>query len=727
MTTEFDIPETGLSLCAGEQSGEPASKPVQIMRLNLVQSTLDELIESLRNDQPARVRLGKHPSLQYAGKSHSFHTYPETHRSEIYHSSSDKRKLYFTGVLSHSLEVEKAKAATAATDQALANLEESLNAFERGKESKKTHMIQHPDELRSLRTAGGSGQRGPRSKAELEKERLLRTAASRSLTSSPNLGSAKSPAPIPTSAPLSQTKNNARHEALKAPFIHLLAVRAVSAKFLARQTRSTIEDCMVLAQKYGSENRLNREKYDLKDKSYKDLDVWAFPYPTQDDRQEAIENAVSAFDRMRISRTDKLWQMLLPKAERGKGKCLSRLNLSNGPVKKTTQSRSQSDGGDDIGKNGETTGNETDRRTAPSKTSDTSRSTPSQKPTAGKGPVKGPAAKGPAKTKSTNNTTLTGRVTKKTVAKPAAKTETKFKSSEFVHDSDDDDDTPNTALSPPTLAQRPKEEKIAPSKKPQAAIKAPGKAPTKAPAPAKPRATNNAPPAAKSTKTELSAPKLDSSQSRSTASATSKRPAPRSSTSPQKPSPLGSSPPANASDATRRSRSDSQNQSSSSSSSPLISQLARTDKATTGTAAARPPKPVDSTNGPPKSGLVGNPLKRKAESDRLAQSHAATGRTTGNLDHKRRRAVSTSSGGSTGSASPPLSQEILREQLREKSMRFKRYYAKYLSLHRSLDTSTNPSSADLNKLSRQHDMLRSMKEEIWDEHARLNDGITRDF
>ncbi|KAJ5126006.1 hypothetical protein N7448_005316 [Penicillium atrosanguineum] len=715
MTTGFDIPETGLSLRHGEQSGESASKPVQIMRLNLVQSTLDELIESLRNNQPARVRLGKHPSLHYAGKSHSFHTYPETHRSEIYHSSSDKRNLYFTGVLSHSLEVEKARAATAATDQALANLEESLNAFERGKESKKTHMIQHPDELRSLRAAGGSGQRGPKSKAGLEKERLLRTAASRSLTSSPTLGSAKSPAPIPTSAPLSQTKNNARHEALKAPFIHLLAVRAVSSKFLARQTRSTIEDCTVLAQKYGSENRLNREKYDLKDKSYKDLDVWTFPYPTQDDRQEAIENAVSAFDRMRISRTDKLWQMLLPKGERGKGKCLSRLNLSNGPVKKTTQGRSQVDGGDDSGKNGDTTGNETDRRTAPSKTSDAPRSTPAQKPPAGKAP-----------SKSTNNTTLTGRVTKKTAAKPPAKTDTKFKSAEFVHDSDDDDETPDTAPSPPAPAQRPKEEKTAPSKKPQAPIKAPGKAPTKAPAPAKSRATNNAPPASKSTKTESSTPKLESSQSRSTTSASSKRPAPRTSTSPQKPSPLGSSPPANVSDATGRSRSDSQNQSSSSSSSPLISQLARANKATTGTV-ARPSKPVTSTNGPSKSGLVGNPLKRKAESDRLAPPHAAAGRTTGNLDHKRRRAVSTSSGGSTGSASPPLSQEILREQLREKSMRFKRYYAKYLSLHRTLDTSTNPSSADLNKLSRQHDMLRSMKEEIWDEHARLNDGISRDF
>jgi hypothetical protein len=39
----------------------------------------------------------------------------------------------------------KAKNATAATDQALAELEEKLNAHERGKESKKTHLNPRSD------------------------------------------------------------------------------------------------------------------------------------------------------------------------------------------------------------------------------------------------------------------------------------------------------------------------------------------------------------------------------------------------------------------------------------------------------------------------------------------------------------------------------------------------------------------------------------------------------
>ena len=359
MSTDLNIPQTGLSLHLGDQSGDLSVKPNQIMRLNLVQSTLDDLIQSLRKDQPARLRLGKHPSLHYGGKSQTFHAYPETHRSEIYHSSSDKETLYFTGVLSHSLEVEKAKNATAATDQALADLEEKLNAHERGKESKKTHIISHPDELKALR-GSKSGYKGPTTKVELEKDRFLKTAANRSLTASPILGAPKSPslAMTPTSAPMMENKDRVRLEALKVPFIHLLAVRAVSAKFLARQTRTTVEDCIALGEKFGVVNRINPEKYNLKDKVYKDLDLFGFNY-TEEDRKEAIENSISAFDRMRISRSDKLWQTLLPKAERGKGKCLSRLNLRTGPPQKPAAPLTKANS-EDSGKD-----NDTDRSSDP--------------------------------------------------------------------------------------------------------------------------------------------------------------------------------------------------------------------------------------------------------------------------------------------------------------------------------------------------------------------------
>lgn len=700
MTAGLEIPKAGLSLRSRDSSEDAAAKPAQIMRLNLVQNTLDDLIQSLRNDQTARVRLGKHPSLHYAGKTQSFHAYPETHRSEIYHSSDDKHNIYFAGVLSHSLEVERAKEDMAASDQALATLEESLQAFEKGKESKTPAMLRHPDEYKAIKAAGG----GKSTSTDLNRG-LLRPAANRSITASPPLGAAKSPAALtPTSAPASQTKNNARLEALKTPFIHLLAVRAVSTKFLSRQTRSSIEDCSALAQKYGIENRINHEKFDLKDKSFKDLDVWQFPYPSDEDRQNAIENAVSAFDRMRISRSDKLWQTLLPKMERGKGKCLSRLNLGNGPIKKpaTPQVEGFSDRKE---------GEEVDRVTGSGVTQKADTAT--QKARAEKPASKQPASKQPTKAKNANST-LTGRVTKKTAEKkaPAAKAETgKFKSSEFVHSSDEDSDVPEPSPpSPPSPPAQPaKAQKKSPVKKAQAPAPAPKssqKAQVPAKRPAEPSSASAA--ASKVPKVEAPTPKLESTK------ATSKKPASRLSTSPQKPSPLGSSPPTNASDdGPGRNRSDSHNNSSSSSSSsPLISQLARANK-TSGTAIR---KPAAQTNGVSKPAAATNPLKRKAAPERQT---APAARTTGNLDHKRRRAISTSSGGSTGSASPPMSEELARQKLREKSQDFKRKYQKYSNFHRKLEAQPHPDKADLELLQKQHDRLETLKQEIWDEDRRL--------
>lgn len=731
--TGLEIPETGLSLRPGDQPGDAAAKPAQFMRLNLAQNTLDELISSLRSDDStAKVRLGKHPTLHYGNnKTQSFHAYPETHRSEIYHTSDDKQNLYFTGVLSHSLEVEKAREATAATDQALANLEESLNAFERGKASKSTHMIQTPDELKALRAAksGSSIHRGSQIKSVLDKDRLIRNASSRSLTTSPTLGAPRSPLPgmTLTSAPSSQAKNNARLQALKTPFIHLLAIRPVSTKFLARQTRSTIEDCTALVQKYGTENRIDREKYDLKDKFYKDLDVWKFPYPNQDDRQAAIDKAISAFDRMRLSRTDKLWQGLLPKEERGKGKCLSKLNLQSNlqsglAGKKPATPRMGTDGADDR-KDGDTTGNETDRPKATSAATVKKSSTPAAKARAEKEP-----AKRPPKNKTTNST-LAGRITKKTSGRPAAKAaaETKYKSAEFVHDSDESDDempdaspppapAPARASSPapaPTPADRPKPAKATTAKKTtQPPAKKPAQAPTK------PRAKEDTPaaPIPKVPKVEAPTPKLEA-----TKAAAKRPPSARPSTSPQKPSPL-SSPPASASDATGRSRSDHNNQSSSSSSSsPLISQLGRAKASGAVSGLSSSTRPANGTSkGRP---VNANPLKRKAEPERpAAPTPMAARATTGNNDPKRRRAVSTSSGGSTGSASPPMSHKVAQRRLWDKSQRFKKAYAKYHSLHDSLAGQANPRPELITKLEGWHEQLTQMKNEIWEEDRKLRDG-----
>ena len=69
-------------------------------------------------------------------------------------------------------------------------------------------------------------------------------------------------------------------------------------------------------------------KWTLLDKSYKELRPYVgFKWPSDKAREQSVSNAIKAFDRMRIPKNDRLWDTLLPEEERGRGICLSRLNL----------------------------------------------------------------------------------------------------------------------------------------------------------------------------------------------------------------------------------------------------------------------------------------------------------------------------------------------------------------------------------------------------------------
>lgn len=705
----LSVPDTGLCLWRGDQPGnlspDPHAKQTQIMRLNLAQSTLDELVESLRNDQKARLRLGKHQTLYYGSKSQQFHSHLETHRSELYKVSDDDREnLYFSGVLSHSLEVQKAKEATAATDEALATLEQSLSAFERGKESKKTQLVNlKPDDRRSRSKV-------PLSKIDLDKERFFKN---RSISGSPSLGAIRSPASLPaltpTSVPSSQNKRKIRQDALKTPFIHLLAVRPVSVKYLAQTTRSSQEDCLELAKKYGIENRIDPSKFNLKDKSYKELDIWNFPYPSESDRASAIENAISAFDRQRVSTSDKLWQMLNSKEERAKGICKSRLKLQTAPPPPIKVHAAE-----EASKDGYLTGNETDRTNGRLTPNAMAADTTSK-----------PAAKKTTSTKA-KNTTLTGRVTKKAEKKaPPPKPTGKFKSAEFVHDSDEDTDIPDAPPlpSPPPAAKKPAATSSTETKKPTEAKKAPAKPvadskPTKAPS--KPSSAAQSPtvkpqitlkPQPRTIKT-IPASNTNGTGSKTLPGSRATKP-----TSPVKPSPLASSPPTNASDIDNSSQNS--GQTSSSSSSPLMAQMSKQNKAKPAviatTAKAKLPAKPSGTVKPVTEQT--NPLKRKALPEPMP-----TDRLNRNGDDiKRRRPIESMSpsGTSSGSASPPHNREHLRQQLRQKSMDFKKLYSRYRDLHSSLVNQMDPTPSDLSRLKQMHTRVQRIKKEIWDEDRRL--------
>ncbi|KAK2853346.1 hypothetical protein FQN49_005160 [Arthroderma sp. PD_2] len=724
----LEVPEGGLTLHRDSNSS-------QFLRLNLPKSTLADLLHVL-NDQSSpsaaaaapRLRLGKHPSLLINSKSTPFHAYPQTTRSEIYQHGpdGDGDGLYFSGILSHSLEVQKAKEATAATDEALTNLERSLNAFEKGKESRRTPLIATIDQMKALgagdsRSATGreaaSLARKSTSRADQEKERFFKNAnASKSTPASPAL-LPLSPLPS-TSAAQAVDKDSLRLEAIRTPLIHLLAIRPVSAKFLASRTRCNTADILALTNKHCTPNRLDGSKFDLKDKVYKDLDVWSFPYPSDEERTEAIENAISAFDRMRISKGDKLWQMLLPRNERGKGKVLSRLNLRTQPQTQHTRVHAQEEG---YGTGNESEGpTAADPATAPTSTPTVPQTqTPKPAATATKKRAldKALSSKRGPKPKATP-TTLTGKVTKKTEKKtPTAGAASlksrdidRFKSAEFVLDSDDEETANNSNSKPaPTATAASTAQRGRPAKTKKA--------------PAKRQSTANA-----------------STGAATGAGTTTTRPT--KATSPLKPSPLGSSPPTNASDVDTHNRpSTTQSHSqSSSSSSPLIHHLPRKvptaqpakarptppSTSTSASTAAKPgalkrkTRPIEDTRPPTSSTTIGLGIHASEPKRRRPSSISST--TTSSLSQPE----STHSGSGSGSASPPISQTILRARLRSKSAQFKQYYAKYRLLHEEMTRSRNSMDFDvevdieqIQKLSRQHAHLQKMKQEIWDEDRRL--------
>lgn len=142
--------------------------------------------------------------------------------------------------------------------------------------------------------------------------------------SSPSLSAVETPRAglSATSAPNDLTL---RRQAMRTPLIHLLAMQPASTEEVTKTTHIPKNDLEAVVSKIA---QLVEGKWKLVDKAYKDLDVWTFGYKTKDDRQMAIDNAIRAYDRMRVSKDDKMWQMLLPKEERGKGKVLSKLHLS---------------------------------------------------------------------------------------------------------------------------------------------------------------------------------------------------------------------------------------------------------------------------------------------------------------------------------------------------------------------------------------------------------------
>ncbi|SLM36845.1 hypothetical protein LPUS_06533 [Lasallia pustulata] len=728
-------PKSGIALLGAPhvdaKSSKPDAKSTQVMRLDLAEGMFSELLKSVRGGgKGLQLSFGKTPTLHYGTKTQRLTAMPSTSNQELYTFSADKKdELNFTGRISHCLGTTKVEDVTAGTDAALLQLTSRLHSIEKAKESKKTVFVSDNSKLPPVK-----GEKRTQKKSsslafmKSNHREQFNNATTRSMPTSPTIGASGPPltlATAPTSVPALHDEKSAKLKALRSPLIHLLAVRPVSERFLAQKTHCSIEECLDVLQKVGKKARLDSSKWDLTDRAYKELDVWDFNYPNQEDRQAAIDHAVSAFDRLRLSREEKVWQMLLPREERGKGKILSKLQLHGGPIQRNNTPRIHVQATDDAV---DGYGNPHDSDVG------NGRLAPNDAPTMVRSHSQDSFKKTRVSEKEAQSKRLLSKNLKKLApavkvkeVKPGVKRDKKnetsalprkTKSAEFVDNSDEDaemEDTitlesksakpadgPGGVERPPKQADRTMKQQLQPADASDRAGKSTMKEvdSKKRPAATSTKPNNTQQGSSSSNRSVSTQRYSDASQSSTSMRKTLSRQ--RNTSSPHKPSPLGSSPPTNASDMDHDAPS---YLASSSSSSPLIAQ--RPDAATTPT---RRPGVARIVQKPTKTASEYS-LKRKASDPHSdIHSHDVSAAAGPNNPAKRHQTSATSppTSDSSSSSISPLS----RHETLELAKKFKTFHAKYEKLYREVSSSPEPPQKKFEQVLKMHERLAMMKRDI---------------
>ena len=185
----------------------------------------------------------------------------------------------------------------------------------------------------------------PSKKTASKKGKLLPGYSStpRSIPASPAVRSIASPS-SPAISASQQTLERAKEQ--RVTLVHELAVQERSLEYLRKKWTGKEEDLRPTLEKV-ADHLSDTKKWAMKKAHWKELDVWNYDYDTQELRQKAIDNAIRHYDKQRLSASEPEWQKLLPKEERGQGKCLSRLqaNLAKGPAPSTTKNKKSDSGG----------------------------------------------------------------------------------------------------------------------------------------------------------------------------------------------------------------------------------------------------------------------------------------------------------------------------------------------------------------------------------------------
>ena len=503
--------------------------------------------------------------------------------------------------------------------------------------------------------------------------------------------------------------------------VHLLATRPLSLDEIVKTVKGKKEEVNGVLKKIADLSMADRTKWNLKDRSYKELDVWLFPY-SDTDREKAIARAVEAYGRLRLGAYENEFQRLLPVKDRGKGKTLSKHEkFQQGPIKPNSTPRIQVQHHDKSDK----PKHEASRNDhAASTEQEPERRSKSQGPSPRRRPKDRMIR---ARDNLKNEKNESGNAIKGRKAEDANKKKNKKAaaalSAEFVHDSEEEDgfdeavhqETQSPRLKPTTNIST-KEPSIKKERaKPRDVARTSGstlitngngkrsqqKDPASKEEPGSLRENSGSQQSMKKSEA-VSATKRKALNEDSSDESPFKRPRKGSST--HKPSPLGSSPPTNASEIEEKSHS------TSSSSSPLISAKAMVNGARS-----------QSDEHEPKN------ISRKHKSiepDRaqIASSGTARNMMNGVAKGSKRPKTGELTPPSSDSTSPPTKSARIRAI--ERAEAFKTHiYPKYQRLHQELEKIEFPSAEKMAELERLREHVAETKRSIVEDFEALHSEI----
>ncbi|KAK5113999.1 hypothetical protein LTR62_003122 [Meristemomyces frigidus] len=303
--------EDGITLRGhGEDANTDSIKAVMF---RLDGRTAREIQKTAQLKEKLQFLTGSTPRLRIGSRTVDLTISHDEYCNELYASSSPAN-LTYAGHIVHRAVLKRRSSSPEdgdkGTSEALATLQRSLATYEQERQAKQTGI--HNAVVPEPNNRGAAFTKAPKKflRGELNSGRP-------SPISTPLHG------PAPTSAYVDES--DVRQRAVKLPLIHLLAIKPLSSDGLFDKLHAPRSELESLLPKVA---RDVDGTWKLTDRSYKELDVWKFSYKSKEDRQLAVDNAIRAYDRLRIGREEQIWQLLLPQKERGKGTILSRLQTN---------------------------------------------------------------------------------------------------------------------------------------------------------------------------------------------------------------------------------------------------------------------------------------------------------------------------------------------------------------------------------------------------------------